>query len=228
MLGIAAAIGIETPNRRLLDPSEIQGLPDDVGQLKGKALAVRRYDRPDDGTRVHQEDFAQIFGQYPEKKYQNRNFSNVAAVIADQMGFDAGLEFVRRQVFNMIIGNGDMHLKNWSLVYPDGRTPKLAPAYDYVSTIPYIKNDKLALNFGRSKDFFPVDRDRSKRFADKARLPAEAVWSVIEETAALTWDEWKRSPAAELIPAEVFGKIEEHIQQSMVQFDVPYAKSMQP
>ncbi|WP_441255820.1 HipA domain-containing protein [Tardiphaga sp. 285_C5_N1_2] len=228
MLGIAAALGIETPDRRLLDPSEIQGLPEDVGQLKGKALAVRRYDRPSDGARVHQEDFAQIFNQYPEQKYKNRNFSNIAAVITDQMGFDAGLEFVRRQIFNAIIGNGDMHLKNWSLVYPDGKTPKLAPAYDYLSTIPYIPSDKLALNFGGSKDFFPVDRERSKRFADKARLPAEAVWTAVEETSTRTWDEWKRSPAAELIPGDVFAKIDEHVEQSMARFDVPYAKPMQP
>ena len=32
------------------------------------------------------------------------------------------VEFVRRLVFNALIGNGDAHLKNWSLIYPDGRT----------------------------------------------------------------------------------------------------------
>nr|WP_244617037.1 MULTISPECIES: HipA domain-containing protein [unclassified Rhizobium] len=35
--------------------------------------------------------------------------------------------------------NGDMHLKNWSLIYPDRRTPALSPAYDLLSTIPISK-----------------------------------------------------------------------------------------
>ncbi|MBB5536239.1 serine/threonine protein kinase HipA of HipAB toxin-antitoxin module [Rhizobium giardinii] len=30
-----------------------------------------------------------------------------------------------------------MHLKNWSVIYPDRRTA-LAPAYDFVATIAYI------------------------------------------------------------------------------------------
>jgi serine/threonine-protein kinase HipA len=29
-----------------------------------------------------------------------------------------------------------MYLKNWSLLYPDGRTPVLSPAYDFVATFP--------------------------------------------------------------------------------------------
>jgi serine/threonine-protein kinase HipA len=227
MLGMAEALGIETPERRLFDLAEIQGLPDDVGRLKGKALAVRRYDRPA-GGRIHQEDFAQVFGQYPESKYEKRNFSNVAAVVADRTGMDGGLDFVRRLIFNGIIGNGDMHLKNWSLTYPDGRTPKLAPAYDYVSTIPYIKNDKLALNFGESKEFFPVDRARSDRFAEKARLPDEAVWSAVEETATRTWEEWKRSPAAEMIPRDVHKDIDGHIEKSMTEFHFDRAVAVKP
>jgi serine/threonine-protein kinase HipA len=227
MLGMAEALGIETPERRLLDPAEIQGLPDGVGRLKGKALAVRRYDRPP-GSRIHQEDFAQVFVQYPESKYEKRNFSNVAAVVADRTGMDGGLDFVRRLIFNGIIGNGDMHLKNWSLTYPDGRAPKLAPAYDYVSTIPYIKNDRLALNFGDSKEFFPVDRARSDRFAEKARLPDEAVWSAIEETATRTWEEWKRVRAAQTIPHDVHKDIDSHVEKSMSGFHFDRAAAIRP
>jgi serine/threonine-protein kinase HipA len=35
---------------------------------------------------------------------------------------------------NLLIGNGDMHLKNWSLIFSEQITPELAPAYDFVST----------------------------------------------------------------------------------------------
>ena len=50
----------------------------------------------------------------------------------DQIG-----EFVRRLVVNILIGNGDAHLKNWSIIYRDKINPQLAPAYDLVSTIHY-------------------------------------------------------------------------------------------
>jgi serine/threonine-protein kinase HipA len=227
MLGLAEALGIETSERRLLDVNEIQGLPDGASQLKGKALAVRRYDRAAGGRRIHQEDLNQVFVQYPRDKYKKRNFSNLTAVIADQAGVEAGLDVVRRLTLNIIIGNGDMHLKNWSFVYPDGRTRKLAPAYDYVATIPYLPNDKLALNFGESKEFFPVDRERSDRFAAKARLAEEDVWNAIAETATKAWEEWKRSPASDVIPADTYGRINAHIEKSMMEFtldSVPAAK----
>ena len=228
MLGLAEALGIETPQRKLLDISEIQGLPDGPSRLKGKALAVRRYDRAAGGRRIHQEDLNQVFVQYPRDKYKKRNFSNLTAVVADQAGVAAGLDVVRRLTLNTIIGNGEMHLKNWSFVYPDGRTRKLAPAYDYVATIPYLPNDKLALNFGESKNFFPVDRERSNRFAAKARLAEEEVWNEIAETAAKTWDEWKRSPASDIIPAEIYGRINAQIEKSMTEFVLDPAPAAKP
>jgi serine/threonine-protein kinase HipA len=52
-------------------------------------------------------------------------------------------EFVRRLIFNAGIGNNARHLRSWSLIYPDGRTPQLAPAYDSVSTVLDIADDRL-------------------------------------------------------------------------------------
>ena len=40
-----------------------------------------------------------------------------------------------------------MHLKNWSLIYKEKNKAMLAPAYDFVSTILYLREDKLALYF---------------------------------------------------------------------------------
>jgi serine/threonine-protein kinase HipA len=37
---------------------------------------------------------------------------------------------------------------NWSVLYPDGHTPALAPAYDLVSTVSSLPEDTLALSFG--------------------------------------------------------------------------------
>ena len=82
------------------------------------------------------------------------------------------VEFVRRLVFNALIGNADMHMKNWSLIYPDGRSAALAPAYDLLSTIAYIPDGKMALNLVRSKRFADLTVAAFTHFAGKARLPS--------------------------------------------------------
>jgi hypothetical protein len=74
-------------------------------------------------------------------------------------------EFWRRLVFSVLIGNADMHFKNWSLLYPDRRTPVLSPAYDFVSIIPYIQSDELALSFGGSRSLREITPDQVRRFA---------------------------------------------------------------
>ena len=83
------------------------------------------------------EDFAQVFGVFPDHKYEKRSYRSIAEVLAiETTGADVA-EYFRRLVFSTLIGNADMHLKNWSLIYSDQRTPMLAPAYDLLSTIPY-------------------------------------------------------------------------------------------
>lgn len=138
MLELARAIGIQVPSIRLVPLAEIQGLPLDTARLSGRALAVERFDRTREGRRVHMEDFAQVFGLFPDEKYRERSYANIAAVLWAETGEAGAWEFVRRLVFSVLIGNGDMHLKNWSLLYPDGRTPVLSPACDFVATLPYI------------------------------------------------------------------------------------------
>jgi len=134
MLALARTIGISVPRNRLLDVSEIDGLPEDAAYLDGKALAVERFDRGPGGRRIHMEDFAQVFGVFPGDKYDHRSYANIAAVLWAETGSEGTYEFVRRLVFSVLIGNADMHLKNWSVLYPDGRAPVLSPAYDYVAT----------------------------------------------------------------------------------------------
>jgi serine/threonine-protein kinase HipA len=69
-------------------------------------------------------------------------------VIAAEAPDDAP-EFIRRLTFSALIGNADMHLMNWSLIYPDRRTPQLSPAYDVWSTVVYLEDPHAAL-VGRS------------------------------------------------------------------------------
>jgi serine/threonine-protein kinase HipA len=77
-----------------------------------------------------------------------------------------------------------MHLKNWSFIYPDRRRPALAPAHDFVSTIAYLPDDRLALTLVDSKNFSAVTNALFERFAARARLPTRLVLDTVRETVA--------------------------------------------
>lgn len=212
MLALARAIGIDVPESRLLDVREIAGLPADAASLPGKALAVRRFDRGPAGERIHMEDFAQVFGLFPDDKYDRRSYANIAAVLRAEAGEEATYAFLRRLVFSVLIGNGDMHLKNWSLLYPDRRTAVLSPAYDFVSTVPYLPADQLALGFGGSRSLAGVTRDQLRRFADTAHLPVSPLSEIAAETAQRTVEAWGQIAERESLPLDLRPKIDRQIE----------------
>lgn len=53
------------------------------------------------------------------------------------LGVEPALEMVRRITVNDLLGNFDGHVKNYGLLYRDGRTPELSPAYDVVAYAAY-------------------------------------------------------------------------------------------
>jgi serine/threonine-protein kinase HipA len=211
MLALARAVGIEVPHTELIDIRDIRGLPADAGAMEGKALAVQRFDRGAKGEAVHMEDFAQVFGLYPDDKYHHRSYANIAAVLWAETGEAGTYEFFRRLVFSVLIGNGDMHLKNWSLLYPDRRTPVLSPAYDFVGTFPYIPNDSLALSFGGSRSLSEIGTDQVRRFADTARLPASPLWTIVTDIIDRTVAAWERLPEKDLLSEKMRKAIGEQI-----------------
>ena len=175
MMTLAKAVGIDVPDIRLLGLDQIAGLPDGIGRLEGAAYAIRRFDRTADGGRIHMEDFAQVFGVYPADKYRQASYRAIARVLWLETG-EAGItEFIRRLVFNALIGNADMHLKNWSLLYADGVTPALSPAYDFVSTLAYIPDEKAALKVARTAGWDGFTEDELAYLAAKAGLPERLV-----------------------------------------------------
>jgi serine/threonine-protein kinase HipA len=201
MLELARATGIDVPAVRLVPVREIHGLPEAAARMEGQALVVQRFDRAAGGQRIHMEDFAQVFGLFPDDKYGRRSYANIAAVLWAETGERGTYEFVRRLVFSVLIGNGDMHLKNWSLLYPDGRTPVLSPAYDFVATLPYVPGDKLALNFGGSQSLNEITVDQVRRFVDTARLPSSPVWEIVRETMERTASAWKALGQKDILPS---------------------------
>ena len=107
-------------------------------------LLVERYDRERQNGRVvrlHQEDFCQALGLTSAYKYENHLGPGLARCRklifdhSDKPGADAR-DFVDAVMFNLIVGNGDAHAKNFSFLYTQ-KGIRLAPLYDLLSTVFY-------------------------------------------------------------------------------------------
>ncbi|MGH1454096.1 MAG: type II toxin-antitoxin system HipA family toxin [Paracoccaceae bacterium] len=190
MMTLARMVGINVPAIDLVDVASIGNLPAGIDKLGNHAFIIQRFDRADDNVSIHIEDFAQVYGVFAEDKYKKASSVNIANVIAAETGGQDTEEFIRRLTFNTLIGNGDMHLKNWSLIYPDGRNARLSPAYDFVSTIPYIPGDSAALNYSRTKDFTEFTWDELEHLSAKAALPTTLVLATARETVDLFMEKW--------------------------------------
>jgi serine/threonine-protein kinase HipA len=211
MMTLARAVGINVPDIQLLDLDQIGGLPDGIGRLEGAAYAIRRFDRTATGERVHMEDFAQVFGVYPEDKYKHATYRAIAKVLWLETGEEGITEFIRRLVFNALIGNADMHLKNWSLLYSNGLTPSLAPAYDFVSTLAYIPDEKAALKFSRTARWDGFNEDELSHLAAKAGLPERLVIRTARETVERFRDGWSNERNHLPLHGEVSGVIDRQL-----------------
>lgn len=188
----ASASGIAIPEIDLVSISGITGLPSSYGDLaESVALAIRRFDRPIPGARIHMEDFAQILNLYPEDKYEKFNYENLAKLIGFLGTEGDQAEYIRRLVFMVASGNGDMHHKNWSIIYPDGLNSRLSPAYDLVSTIQYQSNDGMALNLGGSKRWEDVTQETFRRMARKAGIEESVMVDWVNQSRAAVLDAWQ-------------------------------------
>jgi serine/threonine-protein kinase HipA len=211
MMVLAQKVGMDVPHVDLIDVAAIKNLPEGIEAIGKHAFIIERFDRLSDGSAIHIEDFAQVFGVYPDKKYKTAKLTNIAQVLAAEGSDDDVSEFVRRMVFNALIGNGDMHLKNWSLIYRDRRRASLAPAYDFVSTIPYIPNETMALNVSRTKSFAAFDADELSHFAASAAIPEKVAFDVAKETVARFHEVWASEKANLPMSKEVRQSIDRHL-----------------
>lgn len=158
-LKLARLAGIEASGASLVEPSEISGLERYSRGVVGRALAVSRFDRGPGNARTHVEELAQLLNISPHRywsRYDRANFESIGNIIANLAGVETVGDVIDRIVLNVLVGNGDAHLKNWAVLYPDGHTARLAPAYDIVPTILFIANDNLGLNLNGTKDFSAV------------------------------------------------------------------------
>lgn len=155
------------------------------------AIVVRRYDRLPHGERLHQEDFCQALGLSPEAKYESflgikktgsrlRQLTRLAAPRSPDPD-----EFRRHLLslitFNIVIGNGDAHSKNYSVLLGRRGEVSLAPLYDSAPTY------YLAPRFSGTGHL--INGRSNLDWVDADDLVAEArTWGIAQKRARTTVD----------------------------------------
>lgn len=135
-----------------------------------EAIVVTRYDRSSTGDRMHQEDFCQAISLAPQAKYESTaevshrgsRLSRIARMAAaratDPDLFRATL--LQAVTFNVAIGNGDAHSKNYALMIDRSGRVSLAPLYDVAPTAyldPKYKGTGHVINGKTSIDRIDVE-----------------------------------------------------------------------
>ncbi|PFH12543.1 serine/threonine-protein kinase HipA [Collimonas sp. PA-H2] len=166
-------------------------------------LAVQRFDRDQPG-RLHVEDFCQILGVDPDKKYTGATYADMALVMqaVPELGTAACHELLRRITVNELIGNYDAHLKNFGIRYlADGRI-EFSPAYDVVAYSVYLNGSGHALKFaeGQAKRSF-LSPQTLRAFANRSGMLEPPLRQVIADVCKKAMQAWPGLIAAsQLLP----------------------------
>ena len=126
---------------------------------------------------------------------------------------ESATEFLKLIVFNVLCGNGDAHLKNFSVVYRDGRNATLSPAYDLVSTIQYCPRGKetLALSLSGQKSFQSVALGSFAKLTSLFGFDTASGRKVLCDAVRATLDAWHRPEVREPFSAEQVARICDHL-----------------
>lgn len=137
----------------------------------------------------------------PMYKYSESgvSYDGLAAAIRQLTGDDGYQQFVRRLVAMLVAGNTDAHLKNWALTYPDRRTPRLSPVYDFHSLTVYqpYRYAPLALNLNGETMPSAIRVDHFRRLAEGAKADPDQTAQTVTETVVSLREAWESDIAAE-------------------------------
>lgn len=155
---------------------------------------IKRFDRSGHNRKHSVEDFAQLSNHSRRTKYQF-SMERLIPVIEQFCTFPQldKKRLFERTIFNWVIGNEDMHLKNFALITRD-RIIQMAPAFDFVNSTIVLRQAKeeLALPLNGKKSNLSR-KDLVEYFGqDRLALPSAICNEVIErlETVSKTWPDW--------------------------------------
>jgi len=133
---------------------------------------IRRFDRDDKGHRIHVEDMAQLMDLPSDSKYE-ASLEKVGKTILNfsRRPYLDLIEFFLRTLFCFITGNGDMHIKNWSLISDRDGNYHFSPCYDLICSKLYLpgedesalilngkRNRITKLDFNRLAEYLKIDK----------------------------------------------------------------------
>ncbi|MDE3192589.1 MAG: HipA domain-containing protein [Chloroflexota bacterium] len=154
---------------------------------KRRVIIVERYDRlvEADGTveRIHQEDLCQATGTPPERKYEQDggpSLRRMAEMIAAVAPLGSLEDFLRAVTVNVLVGNGDAHAKNYSLVHERNGRLRLSPTYDVLSTM-FYEDQRLAAYVDGVQRSDRVTGDRLLNEASRWGMSRSRAREIVEE-----------------------------------------------
>ena len=183
----------------LADSAGIQTVPHGLIRFASGELGyiTRRVDR--EGTlKLHMEDFCQLTERLTHEKYNGslEAASKAVSRFSSNPGFDM-IRLFTTAVFSFLVGNGDMHLKNYSLLRGRDGTVSLSPAYDLVSTALAMPQDTedsaLSINGKKHK----LTRADFLALASYMKIPPKAA-----EAALAGFSRWREN-ADDIISASL-------------------------
>ena len=152
------------------------------------AYFIKRYDRLGNGTKLHQEDMLAAMGipnTNENIKYQG-SYEAVAKLLKKFGSANLTAEFIKRIISAYLLGNGDFHLKNISIIYSENGI-ELSPVYDFVNTHMYGDTDLLCLDLlidepevESFEDFYCLQKKDFVALSDRVEVPADVINEFIE------------------------------------------------
>lgn len=181
-MDIALAFGIDAPPHCLL-------------RLKDDTLAyvVKRFDRLGQ-EKLHQENFFQALGKKDKYMGSAEEIGSKLREISTVPGLDIQL-FFERVVLNFLMGNGDAHFQNYSIIYLSDSQVRLAPAYDLVCTklvIPNEEDSALTINGKKNK----LTREDFDAFAEHLKIPGKVRYEKFDRK----WDTMRQIAEGSSLP----------------------------
>jgi serine/threonine-protein kinase HipA len=170
-LGLAAKCGFETASAKIIKDSH-----------NNSGLLIERFDRSvekEEVIRLHVEDGCQFLNKYTSEKYRV-SCGDIAEGIhrwATAPTVETG-KYIKLLGFSYLIGNGDLHAKNISLMIKPNGLVTLSPVYDVLSTLPY-GDQRMALKLDGRDD--NIKGHHLISFGERYGVSKKIVLSLIEE-----------------------------------------------
>lgn len=119
--------------------------PEQAGDEDEYAFVIKRFDRTAEGKAVHQEQLDAAMGigeKYGKTADDGKlwvSYEQIARFLVANVNNNLAfrIDLFRRIVYACLLGNNDMHLRNFGLLLPEVGPPRLSPLYDFVSVVPY-------------------------------------------------------------------------------------------